>query len=43
MMIHFEYSTKILYKELEEEIYIDCPQDISDIGKDDYIILNECI
>ena len=31
-----------LYRELED-IYIECPQGISVIGKDDYIILNKCI
>ena len=50
MVIHFVYLTKIvnvktafLYGELEEEIYMECPQGMSDIGKNDCIILNKCI
>ena len=50
MVIHFEHSAKIvnvnttfLYWELEEEIYMECSQGMSDIGKDDCIILNKCI
>ena len=50
MVIHFEYSAKIvnmetafLYRELEEEIYMECPQGTSDVGKDDCIILSKCI
>ena len=47
MVIHFRYSAKIVdvetafhYRELEEEIYIECPQSMSDTEKDDCIILN---
>ena len=47
MVIHFGCSAKIdnletifLYGYLEEEIYIECPQGMSDIGKNDCIILN---
>ena len=50
MMIHFRYSAKIvdletafLYGELEEEIYMKCPQGMSDVGRDDCIILNKRI
>ena len=50
MVIHFGYSTNIvdieatfLYRELEEEIYMEFLQGMSDVGKDDCIILNNCI
>ena len=50
MMTHFRYSAKIVnaetaifYQELEEEIYMEFPQGMYDIGKDDCIILNKCI
>ena len=50
MVIHFGLFSKIvnietafLYKDLEEEIYMECPQDLSDVGRDDCIILNKCI
>ena len=32
-----------LYGELEEEIYMECPHGMPDVGKDDCIILNKCI
>ena len=42
MVIHFGYSAKIvnleatfLYRELEEENYMECPQGMSDMGKVD--------
>ena len=35
--------TAFLYGELEEEIYMECPQVMSDIGKDHCIILNKYI
>ena len=44
MVIDFGYSAKVvnvettlLYGELEEEIYIECSQGMSDVGKDDFI------
>ena len=47
MVTHFRYMAKIvnmettsLYGELEEEIHVECPQGMSDAGKDDCIILN---
>ena len=50
MVIHFGYSAQIvdvetafLYMDLEEEIYMECPQGMSDVGKVDCIILNKCI
>ena len=50
MVLHFGYSSKIvnleiifLYRDLEEEIYMECPQDMSDMEKDDCVILNKCI
>ena len=50
MALHFGYSAKIvdvetafLYGDLEEEIYMECPQAMSDVTKDDCIILNKCI
>ena len=50
MMLHFGYLTKIvnietafLYGDLEEEIYMECPQGMANIKKDDCIILNKCI
>ena len=50
MVIHFGYSAKLVdvetvffYRELEEEIYMECPQGMSDVGKDVCIILNKCI
>ena len=45
MVIHFRFLAKLidvetafLYGDLEEEIYMEYPQGISDIGGDDYII-----
>ena len=50
MVLHFSYfaeivdmETAILYGDLEEEIYMECPQGMSEVGKDDCIILNKCI
>ena len=50
MVLHFGYSAKIvdketafLYRDLEEEIYIECSQGISNVKKDKCIILNKCI
>ena len=50
MVLHFGYSAKIvdmetafLYKDLEEEIYMEWPQGMSNVKKDDCIILNKCI
>ena len=50
MVLHFGYSSKIvgiktafLYGDLEEEIYMECPKGMSDVKKDDCIILNKCI
>ena len=34
-------ETAFLYGDLEEEIYTECPQGMSDIKKDDCIILNK--
>ena len=48
--IHFWYlankvnfETTFLYMDLEEIIYMECPQGMSDVGKDDCIILNKYI
>ena len=50
MVLHFGYLAKIisvetasLYGNLEEEIYMECPQGMSDMGRDECIILNKCI
>ena len=50
MVLHFRYLAKIIdmesafvYGNLEKETYMDCPQGMSDVKKDDYIILNKCI
>ena len=50
MVLHFGYLAKIvdiettfLHRDLEEEIYVECPQDMSNIKKDACIILNKCI
>ena len=50
MVIHFGLSAKItnvetifLYGDLKEENFIECPQGMSDRGKDDCIILNKWI
>ena len=33
----------MLYGDIEEKIYMECPQGMSDVKKDDCIILNKCI
>ena len=50
MVLHFGYLAKIvdvetafLYGDLEEVIYLECPQGMSDITKVNCIILNKCI
>ena len=43
MVIHFGYLAKIFNVDFEEEIYVECPQGMIDMGKDDCIILNKCI
>ena len=50
MVLNFSYLGKIvnvktafLYGGLEEKIYMECPQGMSDMGKCDCIILNKCI
>ena len=50
MVLHSGYLAKIvdvetafLYWNIEEEIYMEYPQGMSDITKDDCIILNKCI
>ena len=50
MILHFGYLAKIvdietafLYGDLEEKIYMECPQGMDDVKKDDCIILNRCI
>ena len=50
MVLHFGYVAKIvdvetafLYGDLEEEIYMECPQGMSNVTKDNCIILNKCI
>ena len=50
MVIHFGFSVKIVnvviaffYRDMEVEINVDCPQEMSDIGKDDCISLNKFI
>ena len=47
MVLHFGYLAKIvdletafLYGDLEEEIYMECPQGMSNVKKDDCVILN---
>ena len=49
-MIHVGFSDKIvdvetafLYGDLEEEIYIECPQIISNMENDDCVMLNKSI
>ena len=48
MVLHFGYSAKIvnvetafLYGNLEEEIYMECPQGMKDVKKDDCIIFKK--
>ena len=36
-------ETAFLYKDLEKEIYMECPQGMPNVKKDDCIILNKCI
>ena len=50
MVLHFGYLAKIidvetafLYGDLEEEICMKCLQGMSNVKKDNYIILNKCI
>ena len=50
MVLHFGYLAKMviletafLYRDYEEKIYMKCPQGMSNIGKDECIILNKCI
>ena len=48
IFIHFEFSTKIadiktafLTGDFEEEIYMECPKSMKDIGKDDCIVFDK--
>ena len=50
MVPHFSYSAQIvdiemadLYRDLEEEICMECPQGMPNIGKDDHAISKKCI
>ena len=50
IVLHFGYLAKIvdvktafLYGDLEEEIYMECPQGMKGVKKDDCIILKKCI
>ena len=50
MVLNFGYLTKIvnvetafLYRDLKEEIYMECPQGMTNVKNDDCIILNKCI
>ena len=50
MVLPFGYSAKVvdvktafLYGDLEEEIFMECPRRMSDVKKDDCIILDKCI
>ena len=50
MVLHFGYLTKIvnietafLHGDLDKEIYMECPQGMVDVKKDNCIILNKCI
>ena len=36
-------ETVILYGDLDKEIYMECPQGMLHVQKDDLIILNKCI
>ena len=47
LVLHFGYLAKVvdietafLYGDLEEDIYMECPQGMADVKKDDSIILN---
>ena len=49
MDIHYQFFAKMvnivtvfLHGDVEEEVHMKCPQVMSDIVKDDYIILNKC-
>ena len=37
------FKTALLFVDLEEEIYMECPQSMTNVGKDDCIILDKCI
>ena len=50
LMVYFSLSAKVahvefvfLYRELEEETYMECPLGMKDIGKDYCIIFQKCI
>ena len=50
MVLYVSYSAKVvnketafLYKDLEEEIYMECPLGMSNIENNDWIILKKCI
>ena len=50
VVLHFGYLAKIVdvkiaffYGDLEEEIYMECPQGMSNVKKDGCITLNKCI
>ena len=50
MVLHLGFSAKIvyietafLYGDLEQAIYMECPKGMTNIKKDDSIILNKCI
>ena len=50
MVLNFGYLAKIVdvetaffYGDLKEKVYMECPHGMSDMGKDDCIILNKCI
>ena len=50
MVIHFGYLAKkvnvekaFLYEYLKDEIHAECPKGMSDVVKENCIILNECI
>ena len=50
VMIHFRFAAEVVhlktafqYRELEEDIYIECPPSMKDVRKCDFIIFGECI